>query len=196
LQATTFGTFLPSVLSLDGPVVLNGHWQSERYFADIAKTVREDFRARPPEGRLQSLAAQMADEDSVAMSFRRGDYLTVVPKEDLTTLAFYRKAHAFLEEKLGRTLRVYGFSDDHHWLEQNLDDLFPGAVQVSGKLSSNKYEDLFLHASARNQIIANSTFSWWAAWLCPHPDKVVIAPKRWVWNWAAPDVVPAAWFRV
>jgi hypothetical protein len=197
LKPETFGTFLPEAVSVDGPVVLEGHWQSERYFVDVASAIRADFSlSLKPKDRANELANEMKRTDSVAVSFRRGDYLTEMPQEDLPTPEYYANAYERLVETLGTRPAIYAFSDDSTWLAANLPRSFPEATQVSGVHSSTIYEELHLHAAARHQIIAPSSFSWWAAWLNPNPDKIVIAPSRWVYDWAAPDVVPDSWLRV
>lgn len=91
---------------------------------------------------------------------------------------------------------MFGFSDDPAWLRDELEAWFPRSTPVSGRITRTAAEDLFAQAACRHQIIAPSSFSWWAAWLNPNPDKVVIAPRRWVHDWATRDVVPPSWIRV
>ena len=189
LLPTTFGTFLPDAMSVSGPVVLSGHWQSERYFADVGEAIHAEFTPRELSADAAALRSEMRASSSLAVSFRRGDYLTSVPQEDLPDDSYYTAARELLA---GR--HVYGFSDDPAWLEDNLTRLFPDATVGSGRRSHGLADELALHATPDAQIIPPSSFSWWAAWLSGSSN--VAAPKRWVWDWAAPDVVPDRWHRI
>jgi Glycosyl transferase family 11 len=196
LKAATFGTFLPDVLEVSGSVVLWGHWQSEQYFADARDLIVDEFTTLTLSPAAIQTVGKMRSTSSVGISFRRGDYLTAVPQEDLPAEDFYLMAYQNLCGSLGHAPHVYGFSDDRVWLAENLGRLFPGATQVSGRVSQTPADEITLHAATRHQIIPPSSFSWWAAWLNPYEHKRVLVPRRWVWDWAAPDVVPDSWERI
>lgn len=193
-----FGIFLPGILEVHGPVVLQGHFQSARYFDDVATEIRQEFQsAREFGSEFRELTAHMRSGPSVGVHVRRGDYLTTVPKRDLPGDEFFVRSVAAVAAMIGRTPRVFGFSDDAAWLRGRFTQLFPGGIPVSGRLTMNKYEDLFALAACAHQVISPSSFGWWGAWLNPRADKIVITPKRWAWEaHGAADVVPPGWIRL
>jgi hypothetical protein len=197
LTPEAFGIFDERVLGLHGPVVMIGHWQSERYFNDAETTVRHEFELREkPRATVREFATTCSRSPTVAMSVRRGDYLTSMPRDDLPTRAYYESALELLTRELGERPQIVGFSDDRHWLSKEFPKWFPDAAIASGKVTTDPYEELFAQSSCQHQIIAPSSFSWWAAWLNLHPGKIVLAPKKWVYDWAAPDIIPRKWLRV
>ncbi len=196
-RETTFG-FHPEILKFHKSAVLEGYWQSERYFPSIrplllneltlkSELVTEDFLA---------LKKEMSDVESVAVHVRRGDYVnhpTVSQEFGVCSLDYYKEAIQYIKQKAGNPV-FYIFSDDLEWCRENLPDA--GSLHfVSG---FEDYQDLMLIGSCRHQVVANSSFSWWGAWLNPNPQKIVIAPKSW---FADPtldtkDVVPNEWIRL
>ena len=197
VKPRTFGQFDPEVLRIDGPVVLHGHWQSERYFADVAPVVRSHLSFETGVANdVREFAERLHFAPSVGMHIRRGDYLSMMPQDDLPTEYYYRAAYERVREVTRSTPTVYGFSDDPFFLHGVFRGWFPHAVPVSGSVTRDRYEEMALLSACQHQIIAPSSYSWWAAWLNPNPDKVVVAPSRWVYDWAAPDVVPTSWLRL
>jgi hypothetical protein len=184
--------FQPEAAAARGNVYLLGYWQCERYFADCADTVRSEFALRgEPQGENISLLREIEERESVSVHVRRGDFLTE-PGFQACGLEYYRSA----AERIARAVRAphyYVFSDDPAWAKEYL--ALQPAVFVSHNGTGRPEEDLRLMRWCKHHIIANSTFSWWAAWLCEQPGKMVIAPRRW---FADPkrdssDIVPASW---
>jgi len=183
------------------PAFLSGFWQSERYFAEIAAVVREDFTVTAPAtGRNAALLAEIANCEAVAVHVRRGDYVsnpTAAAYHGLCGLDYYRAALARIEAAVP-TPRYFVFSDDITWAREQLRFRHP-AVFVDHNAAAPPCEDLRLMAACRHFVIANSSFSWWAAWLSrqPESEKLVIAPRRW---FLVPDVnldrTPPAWVRL
>ncbi len=187
----------PTVLDLPVGMALWGHFQSEKYFITIADRIRADFALREP----LSEAAQRYLKDietgiaAVAVHIRRGDYIA-----DATTRAFhgncswkyYENAMRLMRERVGG-VSFFFFSDEPDWLV---------AQQVDGVVvrGLSPHEDMFLISRCRHQIIANSSFSWWGAWLNQNPDKIVIAPKRWFadekMERQTGDLIPSGWVRL
>ncbi len=184
--------FQPEVAAARGNVYLIGYWQCERYFADCAETLRSEFapRAEPPAESLR-LLRENEECEAVSVHLRRGDYLTE-PGFQVCGLEYYRRAAESIATAV-RAPRYYVFSDDPAWTKENL--ALQPAVFVSHNGEGRPEEDLRLMRRCKHHIIANSTFSWWGAWLCEHAGKVVVAPRRW---FADPerdssDIVPASW---
>jgi hypothetical protein len=191
----------PAVAALRPPVALYGNWQSERYFADIAGTIRADFTLAEP---LDAIRQQLANEiaatpRSVSVHVRRGDYVTnptANAYHGTCEPAWYAAAKARLEESLAGA-RYIVFSDDVAWARANLPD-FADALFVEPAADGRDERDMHLMSLCRYHIIANSSFSWWGAWLDPRPDKRVIAPARWFAGAAhdTRDLIPTAWERL
>ena len=181
-------------------VFLNGYWQSERYFSDAADTIREDFRfITPPDLENARWLDEIANSPAVSLHLRRGDYLTpeVHSEFGMPTLEYYAKALEFVASRMTAEPVVYVFSDEPDWARDNLVLPFEKRV-MAHNTAANSYEDMRLMSACRHHIIANSTFSWWGAWLNPSPEKIVVAPQRWFADpkFDIPDIVPDGWHRI
>lgn len=176
---------------------LHGYWQSERYFAPVAGAIRRDF-AFPPlrDPRNAAMAGRIADALSVSLHVRRGDYLTL-GAHGLCDRAYYDAALARILDGLGGDPTIFVFSDDPAWARDHLP--LPGAsVVVDFNGPATDFEDMRLMSLCRHNIIGNSSFSWWGAWLNAHPDRRVAGPARWFGNpeLANPDILPAGWLSI
>jgi len=180
-------------------VILWGFWQSEKYFMDAREEVRAAFRFRSP---LTGDALRMADQikrtNSVSLSVRRSDYTKSFHVKQFgdTNLDYYRRAIDHIAQKVASP-HFFIFSDDIAWCREHIKPPFP-TVYVSDALRGSKWGfAMQLSSFCKHQIIANSTFWWWAAWLNDNPQKIVIAPKRWFNREAAgKDIVPSEWMSV
>ena len=176
---------------------LHGYWQSERYFAHCADAVRADFSWHAPlRGRNAELAHEIHDSPgSVSLHIRRGDYLST--KANRTVYAtcpveYYQAAVAALRGPV--PLRLFAFSDDPTWTTQALAPRVGELVVVDHNLGEHSHLDMRLMAMCRHHVIANSSFSWWGAWLDARPNKRVITPRRWFIDGRDDsDLVPEAW---
>lgn len=176
----------PSVFRRD-PVYLEGYFQSEQYFADVKDEVRRRFRFRfdQQEGQAlpeycQSYLEQIRSGQSVAVHVRRGDYLD--PKhggiyEGICTREYYEEAMGRIRERWPDA-RFFLFSNDPDWIRRNLGG--EGRILVEGGSEETGYLDLYLMSQCCHAVIANSSFSWWGAWLIENQQKMVIAPSRWM----------------
>lgn len=191
--------FDPAFRKAGSRLYLKGYRQSEQYFKRIESVVRQQFQMKPERiSHLTHFASELIQQPSVAVHIRRGDYTNKkveayhgTPGQD-----YYRAAIPRIEQQISNP-KYFIFSDDIEWVRNNLQ--FNGEVSyVTGSITENQCEDFYLMSQCRHNIIANSTFSWWAAWLNDNPQKIVIAPKKW-YNKPGldtSDLIPAGWIRI
>ena len=165
-------------------VYLAGYWQSEKYFKPLVSQIREDFRFRLPlEGENAALAVRLSQTEAVSMHVRRGDYASnpkTTSTHGLCSLDYYRAAVAHVAGKVEKP-EFFIFSDDIDWVKANLPIDFPHHFVAHNKGAAS-YNDMRLMSLCRHHVIANSSFSWWGAWLNQKPEKIVVAPRRWFAN--------------
>jgi hypothetical protein len=170
----------PGVLTLRDPVCLVGYWQSERYFIESAGRIRADFTLR------QSLAGANAGllelaraGHSVGLHVRRGDFVSLrdaAQLHGLCSIDYYRRAIGMVRDRYPEC-HFLVFSDDPQWARAEL-PLDPSSAFVTGNAETPE-RDLALMSACKHHIIANSSFSWWAAWLGCNPEQMVVAPSPW-----------------
>lgn len=174
-------------------VILVGYWQSPRYFTGSADEIRQDFA-------FSSVAMDRGNafwmdrirtSESVAVHVRRGDYLSpeIAKKFGLCSGEYFRAAMARMREQLTAP-RFFIFSDELDWCRGTLKGADVDFVDVNP--ASAPVQDLRLIAACRHQVISNSSFSWWAAWLAAKPN-LVVAPHPWYSDVTAAPDLPAAW---
>ena len=180
---------------------LFGYWQSERYFERHAAQLRRDMGwRRPPEGRNAIIAKLMREGRSVSIHVRRGDYASnpaVLAKHGVCPIEYYLRAVKALTED-GRARNWYLFSDDVAWVRDHLAPHLDGEVHlIDHNQGVDSHFDMQLMSLCDDHIIANSSFSWWGAWLSSSPDQRVIAPQRWFANFVeTSDRCPPSWLRL
>lgn len=162
---------------------LDGYWQSEIYFKDFADQITSSFSfPRFQNEKNISLATELLKrDDTIAIHVRRGDYV-LSPKDykvfgGICTIEYYKQAVAVMEKLLRHPSYVV-FSDEPQWAAENL-NLPQTTIFVDWNNHENSFRDMQLMTCCKHNIIANSSFSWWGAWLNQNPDKIVIAPARW-----------------
>lgn len=192
--------FDPTVLDAPKACCLEGYWQSPRYFSEIEPQIREECVVCDSlSGTNLEVSAQIDDCLSVSLHVRRGDYVAQKNTNryhGTCSLEYYSAAEALLLDRLGK-IRLFVFSDDPDWAESNL-RFDSTATIVRHNAPEKDYEDLRLMSRCRHHIIANSTFSWWGAWLSAHPEKLIVAPRDWFREakMNASDLVPQSWIRI
>ena len=190
--------FDPRILALPDNVYLDGYWQTEKYFAPVAAQIRSDL-AFPSS--LSPQARQMQDRmratRSVCVHIRRGDYLEILNTVGVVGADYVQAGIKLLADRFPG-LHFYVFSNDPKWCVENLSIAHPHTFITSQNAGNNDKEHFMLMSSAEHFVIANSTYSWWAAWLATNPGKVVIGPKRWATDPGknTDDVLPAGWIRL
>lgn len=185
--------------SLGGNCYLNGYWQSEQYFKLIEQTVRQDFTFRTPlTGRNADLAIEIARGRSISLHVRRGDYVSDAKTGqvmDVCSLDYYRDAINYVATRVTQPV-FYIFSDDIEWAKQNLKLNF-ASVYIDHNRQTESYRDMQLMSLCQHQIMANSSFSWWGAWLNLNVDKIVVAPQCWFRNgYNTEDLIPRTWVQL
>lgn len=155
---------------------IRGYWQSERYFQDVSEKVREAFRFKKIDKYNLELAESMQQTVSVSLHIRRGDYAKFgIP---FAGEEFYRRAVDVISEKIGPAF-YFIFSDDTEEANRIANLLGIKYRLVNHNKGAESYKDMFLMTQCKHNIIANSSFSWWGAWLNNNNDKIIIAPSRW-----------------
>lgn len=191
-------------------LILNGCWQSERYFVKVAATIRQDFRFTAPIAPEHAeLAQAIAQTASVCLHVRRTDYLLPQDTKGFIGVDYYVKAVHTIRSIVSNPV-FYVFSDDIGWCRANLPiDCLHRFVSPDRRTCDGTVSDLQLMTACKHFIIANSTYSWWGAWLGSFEQKCVVAPQRWyrddpqtVWDPVASklkrsvDIIPERWLRV
>ncbi len=176
-----------------------GYYQSEKYFREVKREIQQQFTLKNP---LSPASQDVADQihmqpRSVSLHIRRGDYvkdLKTNQHHGVCDLGYYRAAIDHMKTHLD-TPTFFIFSDDIAWVKENLD--VTDATYVSNP-SIPDYEELILMSMCQHNIIANSTFSWWAAYLNQYTQKIVIAPKQWTAKKSSKElgILPATWLQL
>ncbi len=190
-------TFEPHILSLQGDVHLDGYFQSPKYFEDIRPTLLREFVLKDKSEAVANVEKMLHKSESVAVHIRRGDYAEnpkVLKEFGVCSLTYYEKALAFMNQKLPEA-RYFVFSDDIAWVKENL--AFGKNVVFVSDPSFSDADELYLMSQAKHNIIANSTFSWWAAWLNNNEDQTVIAPNPWFETTPYDkNLIPKEWIQI
>jgi hypothetical protein len=180
-------------------IYLKGYWQSHKYFQAYKDVIAADFLIKKEFIKNVDLApSKFEKEISVSVHIRRSDYSNKVTNDFHGVLpeTYYNEAIAVIKNRYADA-KFYFFSDDIKWVQDNV-DTGSNFEFVSGKISTTAIEDFYLMQHCSHNIIANSSFSWWAAYLNANPNKVVIAPKKW-FNKApynTKDLIPESWIRI
>jgi hypothetical protein len=192
--------FDPAVINLRPPVLLFGHWQSERYFLDYADTIRCELTSTIElDAKNAAMAERIESVNAVSLHVRRGDYADnpVTNRYHGTcTVDYYQRSLAYLSERI-QSPHIFVFSDDYDWARGNLRFTVPTTF-IDINTAAEGYRDMQLMVRCRHHIIANSSFSWWGAWLSPRAEKVVVAPRRWFRTTTndTRDLIPEGWIRL
>lgn len=188
------------IMSLGADAYLHGYWQSEKYFSKYANRLREDFSFKNVlDEKNAILMSLIRNCNAVSIHVRRGDYVSN-PKASSThgicSLDYYRNATQFIADKL-QDVQFFVFTDDVQWVKENLISLHPNIFVIDHNPGLESYKDMQLMSACSHHIIANSSFSWWGAWLNPFKDKIVVAPKKWfATGRESHDLLPPAWKQV
>lgn len=194
----TQANVMTSFFKLPSNCYLDGHWNSEIYFKDHQQLVRNAYTfSSIKDSSIKRYAALIGKCNSVSIHVRRTDYETVSKNLNLFGLCgtdYYESAMSYINSRI-KNVVYFVFADDKQWAKNNIK---PQKKCFYIEHSADNFEDMRLMSLCNHNIIANSTFSWWGAWLNPNKDKIVVAPKSW---WKADhmndqDVVPKHWKKI
>lgn len=178
----------------------SGYWQTEKYFIKIEDKIRLvfNFDINKVNERNQCLMKEMILQNAVSLHVRRGDY-EIDPGAKLVlgnicSLDYYKKCINYINERVKEPY-FYIFSDDQEWTKEHFSFL-ENSCFVDWNKNKNSWQDMMLMSYCKHNIIANSSFSWWGAWLNSNPQKIVIAPSKWSNIYPALDIVPGSWIRI
>jgi hypothetical protein len=184
-----------SVLAKKGNIRLLGYWQHPHYFAPITNTLLQELQViTSPSVQNSTLLENIKQVNAVALHIRRGDYVTNAHTNQfhgVAPLSYYHQAVTQLAQEVSN-VHIFVFSDDTAWARENLHLAHPMTF-VDHNTPETDYEDLRLMAHCQHHIIANSSFSWWGAWLAQNPQQRVFAPYQWTRNHTAHDIAPSHW---
>jgi hypothetical protein len=193
--------FHAGLLDVPGDAYLEGFWQSEKYFQDVADVIRRDFSFKTPLLRSGSeIASEIQASDSVCLHVRRGDFinnLVAAKVHGFIGMDYIRRAIGVVTAKIRRP-HFFVFSDDIAWCREKIRLDYPTTFVGRDDGGREFGDDFRLMTLCRHFIISNSTFGWWAAWLGEHPGKIVVAPRRWFASspHSTRDLFPASWIIV
>jgi hypothetical protein len=179
---------------------LNGYWQSEKYFKSAEDKLRSELCLfDKPDEANQKILDEIVQCPAVSLHIRRGDYITnpsAALVHGVCSLDYYHSAIRHITAHVENPY-FFVFSDDPQWVKDNLKIGYPVQfVEANGP--DRGAEDMRLMKSCRHHIIANSSFSWWAAWLNDRLDKIVVAPRIWFLDTKidTKDLIPEQWHRI
>jgi len=179
-------------------ICLEGYWQCENYFKDIEDIIKQDFKIKiEPSEQNKVMLKKIKSTNSICIHIRRGDYVAD-PKtkahHGVCSLGYYYNSIKEIKKKVKSPV-FYVFSDDINWARENI-KIKDKTIFVNINSTDKAYEDLRLMSNCKHFIIANSSFSWWGAWLSNNPNKIVCAPYKWFNQAEEGDIVPRDWRRI
>ncbi|WP_420581910.1 alpha-1,2-fucosyltransferase [Reichenbachiella sp.] len=187
------------ILSLTGNIYLDGYWQSEDYFIDVRPMILKELSLRNTlSPNSIDIYQQIEVQTCASIHIRRGDYLSNQKTNSvhgLCDLNYYKKAMDKLEN-IVEIESYYVFSDDILWAKENLKSR-KELIFVDHNDASSNFEDLVLMSKCSHHIIANSSFSWWGAWLNENEQKITVAPKKWFADESKDSsrIIPKNWIK-
>ena len=192
IKEKDMGNFDRNILKVTKNCFLTGYWQSEKYFKPISSKLKEDFSIKEMFSSKNHVMADdiLSKHDSVSVHLRRGDYVTKDTGHWVCPVDYYQRSMKFITQKF-KTAHFYFFSDDIEYTRLNLYTEHPSTFIKS---NGNDVIDQKLMSLCHHHINANSSFSWWGAWLGEKTDSFVIVPNHWYTKRSfPPDRVPERW---
>ena len=173
-----------------------GHWQNERYFCNISDQIRKDFIFKTQLNEKNLRIKNIIDEKkSISMHIRRGDYVNNSIHGDICNAEYYHKAINYINSMVSDAT-YFIFSDDIAWCKNNFE--ITNCHYIDWNKGKESYVDMQLMSLCNHNIIANSSFSWWGAWLNNNPQKIVVSPSKWFngIEYDIKDIIPTKWILI
>jgi len=175
-------------------IYYRGYWQSYKYFEHLASELKNKLMFIPiVDPQNLNLLKKINVKNSVSIHVRRGDYNNHPEFGGICELSYYKNAIKVIDKEIENPFYVV-FSNDINWCKENLK--LPSAVYVDWNGGEKSFRDLQLMSLCQNNIIANSSFSWWGAWLNCNAGKIVIAPEQWMRKNKCDELLPVSWLRL
>jgi hypothetical protein len=195
----TFGWYtIPEAFSR---IYLYGYWQSDTFFRQYRNELKEIFRFRTDhEAANKPVLEKIRSSNAVAVHIRRGDFIKNAKNlqyHGVCSPDYYKKAVDIIRKTVDTPV-FFIFSDDLEWVKGHLDLGGSEAVYVDVNKGAHSFMDMYLMSECKHAVIANSSFSWWGAWLAGHPEQIVIAPRRWFADRTIQSdiIVPDGWLLI
>lgn len=171
-----------------------GFWQSDKYFNNIGHHIKKIYDFKNIEPKLYKLGKQLS-KNYISIHVRRSDYLLQSERYCTFSMEYYDKAIKYISSKISEAKFIF-FSDDKNWVRNNfkLNDMIICETELFDNYKD--WYDMYLMTLCKGNIIANSSFSWWGAWLNKNLDSIVIAPKIWLNGCETPDIWCENWIRM
>lgn len=192
--------YMPNILTPSNKIYtfFLGYWQTEKYFRNIENKIRLAFRFNENmlSEKSKITAKEIQNSNSISIHVRRGDYLYSQYQSlygNICTISYYHKAIQLIQQKYENAL-FFVFSDDIEWVKKNLK--INNARYIDFNNNYDSWQDMYLMSLCKHNITANSSFSWWGAWLNSNINKTVICPSRFINSLEKSDIVPDSWIKI
>ena len=170
---------------------LNGYWQSEKYFISVENLIRDDLKIEENLKNYIISKYPVLNENTVSLHVRRGDYLNSQDCHPVQTIDYYNKSYDIINDS---NINVIVLSNDIDWCKENLK--FNNILFIENEVNIT---DLYIMSLCKHNIIANSSFSWWGAWLNENKNKKIVSPSKWFGEKAniyTGDIIPNNWIMI
>jgi hypothetical protein len=200
LVQEVYNIFDPTVFDYKKNIVFKGYWQSEKYFIKYKDLLKLEFTLKKELHKKSEIYKKMIIKtESISIHIRRTDYVTHPYTNRIhgtCSIAYYQEAISILKKTTNNPY-FFIFSDNLDWAKENLDN---NENMIFVELDQNipDYEEIILMSLCKHNIIANSSFSWWGAWLNQNPNKIIIAPEKWFNDddYYTRDLIPREWIAI
>lgn len=180
-------------------IIFDGYWQSEKYFKSIENEIIKIYKFPEIKDRKNlEILERIKDKEAVSIHIRRGDYIGHPQLDGMAPLSYYESSIDYIKARVKSPIFLI-FSNDIEWCKKNLPLDNENVYYVDWNIKENSFRDMQLMSLCKHNIIPNSSFSWWGAWLNQNPKKIVVAPEKWFTdNSKLPyqDIIPKSWIKI
>jgi hypothetical protein len=197
IRERDFG-YNPHCFALEGDYYLEGCWQTEKYFLHIREHIMHDFTfSGVPDKRNLLLLDKLEQEESVSIHVRKGADYNKTLTNGTCEASYYKEAIDYINERI-KAPRYYVFTDNKQWARENIVGIEYTLVDWNPTVGRNNHLDMQLMSQCKHNIVANSTYSWWGAWLNRNQEKIVIGPQKWfsTSRYNTSNILPDKWVKL